>query len=469
MSAGRRLPARPSLEFEKKEAKVFLRRLKAGEPDALARARERHEPFGQTPPEEFKLADAQLIQAREYGFASWPKLVRYFEDLDRQRLGRRAPQSIPITRHVQMAQWLLRGHQAQSPRAGRALAAYAPRFYGLPLAEVFKTTPTLEEAYLVEARTHGEPSWEALKERPDIESGPIPDCAAELRTAIASADLVGVQRVVYRHPDVLTYPDIRAANLWRIGKLLVHYDRRMEPGRLSTITEWLATQGFDYQRELNLQLCGHMHMKAGKVQWLLDRGADPNWVAPSGIPVLEHALILYWNGAAVDLVAARARPRQALWIAAGLGDVEGVKRSLDPKGRPTPAATELRPPFDSVGGPPHLSHPEPDAEELLAETLYVAASNGRTEVIEYLASRGAPLNSTILGGPLLGVAVGNGLAPVVEVMLKCGADLDIPTGDSNGTPREMGRSFFRPNDPARRRVAELCGWDPDKIPIDPEG
>jgi hypothetical protein len=31
-----------------------------------------------------QLADAQLVIAREYGFTSWPKLVRYFGDVDRQ-------------------------------------------------------------------------------------------------------------------------------------------------------------------------------------------------------------------------------------------------------------------------------------------------------------------------------------------------------------------------------------------------
>src|SRR5437763_8784130 len=41
----RALPARPSLEFERKEAKALLRRLRAGDPDAVARARVRHPRF----------------------------------------------------------------------------------------------------------------------------------------------------------------------------------------------------------------------------------------------------------------------------------------------------------------------------------------------------------------------------------------------------------------------------------------
>ncbi len=203
-----------------------------------------------------------------------------------------------------------------------------------------------------------------------------------------------------------------------------------------------------------------MRMKVEKVRWLLERGADPNWVAPSGIPVLEHALLLYWNGAAVDLVAARAKPRQALWIAAGLGNVRGVERSLDGQGHPTADSTLLRPPLDMVGGPAIVPHPEPSVEELLMEALFVAATNGRVGVIKYLASRGAPIDSRVYGGTLLSVAVGNGWADVVEALLDAGADPDIPTGDSNGTPRQMAQTFFRPDDPARHRIRELCDLAP---------
>ena len=86
MSALRPLPSRPSLEFEYKEAKALLRRLRADDPESRARARARHPSIG-TPPERIRLADAQLVIAREYGFASWPRLVHGFGDVERQRHG----------------------------------------------------------------------------------------------------------------------------------------------------------------------------------------------------------------------------------------------------------------------------------------------------------------------------------------------------------------------------------------------
>jgi hypothetical protein len=58
----RNLPDRPNLEFLKKEAKARL--------DALQRA----DPAAQ-------LADAQHALARDYGFASWPKLKAHVESV----------------------------------------------------------------------------------------------------------------------------------------------------------------------------------------------------------------------------------------------------------------------------------------------------------------------------------------------------------------------------------------------------
>src|SRR5262249_51795995 len=58
----RHLPARPSLEFLKKQAKDRLRELRQQDQDS-------------------KLADAQHAIAREYGFANWPSLSAHIEAL----------------------------------------------------------------------------------------------------------------------------------------------------------------------------------------------------------------------------------------------------------------------------------------------------------------------------------------------------------------------------------------------------
>lgn len=72
------LPSRPSLEQLKTQAKELLKALQAGEPTALNRFSENH-PQGAhvgtfARDASWSLSDAQLVIAREYGAASWPKL-----------------------------------------------------------------------------------------------------------------------------------------------------------------------------------------------------------------------------------------------------------------------------------------------------------------------------------------------------------------------------------------------------------
>ena len=66
----RTLPARPSLESLRKQTKTLARKVAAGDADAVARAR------AQLPKCEPPLShrDAQLVLAREYGFAGWEEL-----------------------------------------------------------------------------------------------------------------------------------------------------------------------------------------------------------------------------------------------------------------------------------------------------------------------------------------------------------------------------------------------------------
>ena len=75
-----KLPARPSLESLRKQAKKLARNIVTGNADAIARAR------AQLPKAELPLSqrDAQLVLAREYGFPGWQDLVKEVK----QRLGR---------------------------------------------------------------------------------------------------------------------------------------------------------------------------------------------------------------------------------------------------------------------------------------------------------------------------------------------------------------------------------------------
>lgn len=71
MSASKTLPARPSLESLRKQAKKLARDATAGDADATARVRA-HLPNADIP---LAARNAQLVIAREYGFPGWQDLV----------------------------------------------------------------------------------------------------------------------------------------------------------------------------------------------------------------------------------------------------------------------------------------------------------------------------------------------------------------------------------------------------------
>src|ERR1700747_1284727 len=85
-----KLPARPSLESLRKQAKKLARGIVAGDPSAVARAR------AQLPQADLPLSqrDAQLVLAREYGFPGWQDLLRE----EKQRLGGGLECAVPKAR-----------------------------------------------------------------------------------------------------------------------------------------------------------------------------------------------------------------------------------------------------------------------------------------------------------------------------------------------------------------------------------
>jgi ankyrin repeat protein len=78
------VPKRPNLEFDRKQSKALFEALKSTKPEARERFARFH-PGGV--PLNPKLADAQLVVAREYGFSSWPMWKSFVEtrNLDRAK------------------------------------------------------------------------------------------------------------------------------------------------------------------------------------------------------------------------------------------------------------------------------------------------------------------------------------------------------------------------------------------------
>jgi hypothetical protein len=87
-----KLPSRPSLESLRKQAKKLARGVAAGEAEAIGRARAR------LPRAELPLSqrDAQLVLAREYGFAGWQDLIKEVN----QRLGKGLEWAVSEARRI---------------------------------------------------------------------------------------------------------------------------------------------------------------------------------------------------------------------------------------------------------------------------------------------------------------------------------------------------------------------------------
>jgi hypothetical protein len=76
----RPLPRNPSLKLINAEARTLVEDFRQGKPRALTRYSVLD---ARSDRSNLRLADAQLVVAREYGFASWLKLKKHVEGLTR--------------------------------------------------------------------------------------------------------------------------------------------------------------------------------------------------------------------------------------------------------------------------------------------------------------------------------------------------------------------------------------------------
>jgi len=75
------LPARPSLEQLRHQAKDLRKQFLAGERAAVDRVRQFHPDCKESHRGQFRLHEAQFVLAREYGFASWAQLKEHVESI----------------------------------------------------------------------------------------------------------------------------------------------------------------------------------------------------------------------------------------------------------------------------------------------------------------------------------------------------------------------------------------------------
>jgi hypothetical protein len=469
----RPLPPRPDVEFERKRAKRLLRRARAGDESAL---RTMALVAAGKPREELTLELAQLAVAREYGFASWLRLLQYYESWERQQLSDQWWGFRDLRHHRQMVKWILALHAQKLPIGAESVAALLPRLYGKSVEEVLASPLSEDEARFVVARQARCSSWDEVVARAERQSDPerwnTP--FAKAASAIATDATGELASILREHPDVLHHVDAdggRRTLMW----CALEREREERTAEARSMTDWLAAQGGDLQGELNRALClmrPGPSRKDPDLDYLLERGADPDWVHPNGYSVLEHAIVEYNirgfpKPHLVDALAKRAqRIPASFWVAAGLGDVEKTMSYLDRRGAPTSAARRDRPDFGllaSTGG--GSFNPEATDLDIVWEAFLVAAINVRLPVLSALLDAGFPVDYVHSAGTMLHKAVGLFSPPLVEFLLSRGADPDL-IALQNGSPRSFGLGLAdwmaAPTPPECFRIREIFQALPPK-------
>lgn len=451
-SASRPLPAHPNLEFERKRAKKLLREMRGAN-------------------EQAKLADAQFAIAREYGFSSWPRLVEYYTTLARHANSAAPPAWYPVDQFEQQVAALLRQYARKVEAVCAQIATFVPRFYGKRAAEVADAEITIDDARLVIARENRLASWEALldwlkEEAPAHEEGWSRYDSPRMKSTavVRSGDVDALAALVAQHPELLKPTD-------RFGRrtggnvmfTALHYEEETRTPEARRMVEYLESLGVSRIETLNYMLLSIMgfgfspreKINKRKMDWFIERGADPTWVAPNGYTVLEHALTRNRSHDEVHVMLQYTTPRKALWIAAALGDVKQLRNYVNDDGTLTPAGRENRPDFHALGPSGLPTPPNATDREILAEAFYVAFINNRTESMDFLLDRGFPVDYSYWGYTAFHWALNSRNVRLIEYLINREAQADI----SGATPEQKDQWLFdaNPSNEDVRKIYEMCG------------
>lgn len=358
----RALPDRPNLDHLRRQAKALRDAARAGEPDAMARLA-RHVPVPAAVP--VALSATQLVIAREYGFASWPRL-----------------KAAVVARTMSLPQRViafLAASVEDRPHQAERLLGSDARIAGFDV----RTAAVLGDAARVRELIGADP---AAATTPDADRGWPP--------------LLYVCHSRWHHLD----PG-RAPGMLAVARLLLdagadpntHNGRPVRTGRYRSALYGAA--GIANNPDITALL--------------LDRGADPD-----DDESLYHS-VYHRDHACLRLLlahGARVNGTNALAAATGAGDVEGVRLLVEaggdpgrPMSRPAPAG--------------HL------ADRSVNPLVAAAGSDTAAVVEVLLAAGADPNAATRDGISPVRTAIRRGAPDVAEVLLRYGARDDTTVVD----------------------------------------
>jgi ankyrin repeat protein len=394
------LPAAPSLEQLRKQAKDLLRAHRAGDASAAARVTAHHP----HPDEPLKLTGAQLVVAREHGFPSWPRLRAYVE-----RLAAHGPE-LQHAYHEDVDYYEGRAHGLlASAEDGTEGAEAAFRRWQAPLTE--------RGARTVVARQHGFSTWAGLRRHVASlrESG---EPFARAFRAVEARDLEALREELDRFPDLVGARGTNGNDLLgmaagdeRLVALLL--ERGADPAR-GNAHGWTPLHQAAYGN------------RVGLARLLLDAGApvDVSARGDGGTPLV---VTLFWgHRETAELLAGHGLAPGNLRVAAGLGRLELVDELVGPDGSLAPEAGAHRGFYRPHSGFPYWQASD-DPQEVLDEALAWAARNDRVEALDVLVARGAGVDADVNRGTALAWAAACGRAAAVRRLLALGADPNART------------------------------------------
>jgi hypothetical protein len=360
----RQLPSSPSLRQLKEGAKELLRDQRAGLPQAAQRIREFHPRFHNANDAAIagavlKLGDAQLAIAREYGFASWPRLKAHVENPNREDF------TTPPHLRIKDAEFR---HAVELLDAGKAeaLRAYLEAHPAVVRRHVtFEGGNYFREPTLIEF----------VAENP-TRRGRLPANAAEVARVILDAG--GKED---------------RASLDSALALVASSDVARKTGVQEQLIDVLCDCGADPSSATYVAL---LYNEFDAVEALIRRGAKGDLVVAAARGEQGNAEAL--------LAGADAETRQrALAMAAQQGHAEVVRLLLD--------AGENPDRFAPVGGHSH------------ATPLHQAALAGHEDVVRLLVERGAALDirDILYGATPLDWARYGKRTVVAEYLSECGS------------------------------------------------
>jgi ankyrin repeat protein len=389
-------PAAPSLEQLRRQAAELARAHARGDAAAIERAAAHRS----DPHKPLKLAGAQHVLAREYGFSSWPRMRAYVERLATLGEGLEHAFHTDVDYYEGRADGLLASALDGTPDA-------LTRFE----AEGAELTPAGARALM--ARRHGFETWSALRRHVQSLSEDGDPFLRAYRAVEGQADGT-LRQLLQRFPELA-----RASGT--NGNALINM--ASDVGSVKVLIE----AGADVAHP-NAHGWTPLHQAAygnrgDLAKALLDAGA-PADVSARGAGGTPLVVALFWGHREVVEVLLRAgRWPDNLRVAAGTGDVERIRELVGADGDVADAAGALRGFYRPHGGFPAWS-PTDDPQEILDEALAWAARADRVAALSELVARGADVAGDVYRGTALTWAAATGRVAAIERLVALGADVD---------------------------------------------